>query len=254
MNTCGGCRKTIKGGSLECSGCELWYDVRCSGATQSTIDFLNSPDGQKSSVAWYCKSCSSSTQRLLEMIKGVETRICRVESNLVDLKGVIDDLNKKIDSLNSPENTNVTPDQQSSGFLGWNTRSANSISEISSEIREREKRSLNVVFTGEVTKEKVESFVEQTGGEITKLQEIDTKTKKKLFITTLRSEAQKWTLIRRSRSISQSKVELNNIFANPDLTKIEREVQYHLRQELKRRRNLGENVKISRGRIVEVRN
>ena len=108
-----------------------------------------------------------------------------------------------------------------------------------------------MVFTGEVTEEKVEKFVASSRGTITNSIKIVTKEHKTLFIVKLKDEAQKWTLIKKAQTISKSIEGLNKIYVNPDLTRSEREIQYHLRQELKRRRALGEKVKISKGRIVQ---
>ena len=80
-----------------------------------------------------------------------------------------------------------------------------------------------------------------------KLFEIKTQ-QKTLFIVTMDSKKDKWLLISKARVVSQSsKVDLNNIFVNPDLTKTERDLQYQLRQEVRRRREQGENVKIRKG-------
>ena len=76
--------------------------------------------------------------------------------------------------------------------------------------------------------------------------------KKALYIVTMASERDKWSLIGKARTISQTKEGLENIFGNPDLTKSECNVQYELRKEVRDRRKLGENVKISKGKVVQV--
>ena len=76
----------------------------------------------------------------------------------------------------------------------------------------------------------------------------------KAATTTMDSEKDKWLLISKARVVSQSKVDLNNIFVNPDLTKTERDLQYQLRQEVRRRREQGENVKIRKGKVIVVQN
>lgn len=84
------------------------------------------------------------------------------------------------------------------------------------------------------------------------MNKIATAGKKTLFIITLKSEDQKWKLIGKARTISNSIEGLGKIFVNPDLTRTEREVQYHLRQELKRLRASGEKVKKTKGKIVNI--
>ena len=112
---------------------------------------------------------------------------------------------------------------------------------------EREKRARNVIFTGDVTKDKVDTFLQTAKVESpTKVLEISTAQNKKLYIVSMVQEKEKWALIGKARSISQSSDSLNNIYVNPDLTKTERDAQYLLRQEVRRRRQLGENVKIKK--------
>ena len=48
----------------------------------------------------------------------------------------------------------------------------------------------------------------------------------------------------------RSTQKFRHIFINPDLTRAQRELQQTLRSELRRRRDLGENIKISNGQIV----
>ena len=76
----------------------------------------------------------------------------------------------------------------------------------------------------------------------------------KAATTTMDSEKDKWLLISKARVVSQSKVDLNNIFVNPDLTITERDLHYQLRQEVRRRREQGENVKIRKGKVIVVQN
>lgn len=177
-----------------------------------------------------------------------------------DIKQAVEGLNEKIDSLAdgyksrdrqrpNSEDTPLNLDLQHN-----KTKNATDIvSQVASELREREKRALNVVFTGEVDKEKVKLFLQTVGTEEpSKVLEIKTLQKKTLYIVTMASEKDKWSLVSKARAISQSKDGLNNIFVNPDLTKTERDVQYQLRQEVRKRRGQGESVKISKGKVVVV--
>lgn len=244
MDSCGGCKKTIKGASLACSLCDQWFDVKCSGSDQATVDFLNSPAGQKSSVHWHCTSCDISTKRLFDLVTAVSGRLTIVEEKVDKLNSAIGSLSDKIEFIlpGSPAVASaVSPPTEKSEI----------VAAVAGEIREREKRALKVVFTGEVTEEKVKKFIGHAGGDATKIDKIETKGKKVLYITTLTTEAQKWTLIKKGRTISNTIEGLNGIFVNPDLTRSEREVQYNLRQELRRRRAEGENLVIKKGRIVE---
>ena len=249
MDSCGGCRKPIKGSSIQCNVCRLWFDLRCSGADQHTIDFLNSPSGQKGSVHWYCGPCESGSKELQEMVVALTRRVSHIETKVDDLKKSVDTISSKIDGLSTAD---VSTNNSGSATNATSKPTAGMVVEIATEIKEREKKLLDVVFVGNVAKEKVSKFLNYAECEDTSIKEIKTKADKPLFIVTLKTVEQKWLLVKKARGISQSKDGMENIYVNPDLTKTEREVQYQLRQEAKRRRSLGESVKMSRGKIVKL--
>lgn len=285
---CGGCKKPLKPDSVQCNVCTLWYDMKCSGCDSDTATFLRSAAGKSSSVHWHCTSCDSSTRALHDMISTINTRVNNVESKIDDLKEgfesmeekvgridhglgevatslrndirqVAETLNVKIDSLvaSSKHKDRLSSDEtvSNAGIQENNTKTAAAgiISQVANELREREKRVLNVVFNGNVDKVKVDRFLQAAGTEKpSKVLEIQTQQKKTLYIVTMSSEKDKWSLIAKARTISQSKEGLDNIFVNPDLTKTERDVQYQLRQEVRSRREQGESVKISKGKVVVV--
>ena len=113
-------------------------------------------------------------------------------------------------------------------------------------------RALSVVFAGEVTREKMDHFIQATGAEApNKVAEIKTQLKNMLYIVSMKTEREKWSLISKALTISQTKYGLQNIYVNPDLTKTERNNQYLLRQEVRARRQHGE-VKISKGKVFQI--
>lgn len=180
-----------------------------------------------------------------------------------NIEQAVETLNQKIESigpvLQSPSTVDGGHHPSTAAGLQVNKSttsnfSATVVSQVANELREREKRVLNVVFSGEVDKEKVDRFLEASNTEKpSKVLEIKTQqSEKTLYIVTMVSERDKWALIAKGKSISQSKSGLDNIFVNPDLTKTERDVQYELRQEVRNRRQKGENVKISKGRVVVI--
>lgn len=60
-------------------------------------------------------------------------------------------------------------------------------------------------------------------------------------------------LLKNAKKLRLSKEKpMHQVFINPDLTKLEREESWKLRQELKRRRDNGEKVTIRRGAIIDV--
>ena len=112
-----------------------------------------------------------------------------------------------------------------------------------------------MVFAGDITEGKVEQFVQAAKAtKPSKVLKIKTMQSKTLYIVTMVSENKKWALIKKARTISHSIDGLQNIYVNPDHTNTARDVQYHLRQEVRDRRKLGENVKINKGKVFVVAN
>ena len=289
---CGGCRKALRGDSVQCSICEIWFDLKCADIDSETFKFLNSSSVKKSSIHWNCDSCEASAKKLMDMITVTNNKVDQltkvvelldtkveqrfenlgqglnsaVESFQTKLEEAVNSLNEKLETVaSSPKVSSLinrdkcTGSEQhgqnsdASGVKSYaDIASSAMITQVATELKEREKRALNVVCAGEITEDKINSFVEAAGAEkpsnVLKIQT----PKKALYIVTMASERDKWSLIGKARTISQTKEGLENIFVNPDLTKSERNVQYELRKEVRDRRKLGENVKISKGKVVQV--
>ena len=73
---------------------------------------------------------------------------------------------------------------------------------------------------------------------------------KRLLRVTLTNEAQKYELLKQSRTLRGS-AKFKEIFIQPDLTYAQRQTDFHLRRELRSRRENGEDVIIHKGKIVE---
>lgn len=291
---CGGCRKVLKGDSVECSICEQWFDLKCADVDTATFNFLNSASGKKGSIHWNCDSCEASSKKLMDMISKTNIKVdqltqvvetldtkvgekfeeldTKVEEKFEELSqglgGVMSSFQKQLDKavdfinekLEAVSNQNSKP--QNGTSESGNSVEATYASKVSdtlvthvaSELKQREKRLLNVVFSGDVSRPKVDRFIEVSKlSPPTEVVEITTQQGKKLYIVTMNQESTKWSLIGKGQTISQSTEGLQDMFVNPDLTKTERNTQYLLRQEVKRRRNLGEQVKISKGKIVQIK-
>ena len=78
--------------------------------------------------------------------------------------------------------------------------------------------------------------------------------KPRLMRVTVESTVIKKDVLSKARSLRNSRDEnLSKVFISPDLTPKEREVNKKLRDELRTRRNNGDNVMIRNGKIVEAR-
>ena len=277
---CGGCRKLVRTtqSGLQCSLCKLWYHAKCADASETLVNFLKSEEGQKASIHWYCRACEQGSQKLFEQMVVVDRRLTAVENQLCEIKGSMKSLsqsqqdsssvviekveeiknavasvNERLDGLEGGKMNSGGQGEQDLNRVGTGTRSNELITEVANELRERERRALNVVFAGEVTREKVDLFVQAVGVEApNNVVEIKTQQKNMLYIVFMKTEREKWSLISKARTISQTKDGLQNIYVNPDLTKTERNNQYLLRPEVRARRQHGEKVKISKGKVIQI--
>ena len=75
--------------------------------------------------------------------------------------------------------------------------------------------------------------------------------KPRILIATLKDEDTKWEILKASKALRNSENDVaKNIYINKDMTQKEREKNRALREEVKKRRSQGENVKIVKGRCV----
>ena len=239
---CGSCKKTVKEtqSGIQCSLCKFWYHAKspCAEASEALVKFLESEDGQKSGVHWYCRVCEIGSKKLFDQMVIVENRLTSVEKQLGEIKKSIENLSKKHDNMPvfSPPAPAVVD-----------------IDLIAQEISEREKRKCNIVISG--VKDGDESLVERLIHKIDRSINIGETIRlgsgsDRPLLVKLGSEREKWKTVGKARAALQNDGIFAAIFVNPDLTKREREKQYFLRQELKERRENGEDVMIKRGAVV----
>ena len=255
---CGACRKQVKSHEqgIQCDLCQYWYHTnKCADVTKGLMEFLNSEDGQKSNVHWYCRACENTSKKLFEQMVLIEKRLSSFEKEVQKLGEKVDHLISK-----QPEHTSFEKEVQKLGekvdsILSKQpvqTSIVPSVGQIARELEERDRRKCNIVVYGLKTED--ESLVDDI------LKKIDStieraekpiwlgKGERKPLLVKLKSEKDKWKVIASARTVTQQ--HFKGIFVNPDLTKSEREEQYMLRKELRERRANGEHVIIKRGAIV----
>lgn len=269
---CGTCRKVVKSTekAVECDLCKYWFHIKCAEVTDSLVKFLESSDGQNCDVHWYCKICGRSTKKILDQMASIDVRLTTVEEKLDAISTKLDDptftspagnvvvqmkeLSDKVDMLVSKMSQSeemIESSKQKDGEVGMKTVGESLVNTIVKELKERESREKNAIFSGNVNEDKVKLFLQQLGtaSASTNVKKIG-KPEKSVFLVEFESKAAKWNAIGKARETCAKHEDLKNVFVNPDLTRSEREVQYKLRQECRARRLRGENVKIKRGAIV----
>ena len=85
-------------------------------------------------------------------------------------------------------------------------------------------------------------------GKVVRLGAIPNDGRPRLLLMGTQSEEVKWDLIRAAKGLRDLD-EYKDVYVNPDMTRLEREAQGKLRAEMRERRNNGEEVYISKGKI-----
>ena len=235
---CGAYRKFEKEKEVQCDLCQFWYHMKCAEVSQILLDFLQSEDGQKGDVHWYCKVCEQGSRKLFEQMVVVDKRLSSVEQQLEEIK-------VKIDQLSKTQCTETPPAIIQS-----------SVSHIAREMEERGLRKCNIVIHG--LKDGDEHLVNELIRQIDDSIETAEKpirlgavtNKSRPLLVKLKTEREKWKIIGKSLRVMKENNKYKGVYVNPDLTKSERDEQYSLRQKLRERRDSGEDVIIKRGLIV----
>ena len=247
--TCGSCSNVFKenDAGVQCDLCQIWFHskTKCSGATKELIEFLNSPAGLLASVHWYCRICEQGSKKLFEQMVLIDNRLNKVETQVNSisdkLEAHVTSINKKLDSVLSQPKSVDPPIIDDS-----------MITTIVREIKERENRSLNVVFTGNASEDKVKLYLDRVGVAPKQIKKIG-KPETSVYLVELFDVGAKKKMLSEARTLCTSITDFENLYVNPDLTRTEREAQFKLREECRRRRLNGEDVKISKGQVVIVK-
>ena len=96
--SCGACRKQVKSHEqgIQCDLCQYWYHTnKCADVTKGLMEFLNSEDGQKSNVHWYCRACENTSKKLFEQMVLIEKRLSSFEKEVQKLGEKVDHLISK---------------------------------------------------------------------------------------------------------------------------------------------------------------
>lgn len=147
----------------------------------------------------------------------------------------------------------------------------NALFEITHEVEERELRKLNLVISGLPESSALSDNFEQDDEELcqTMLQKLNIletdgirihrigkigQTKRpRLLKVKCKNIEQKITILRKGRELRDHQ-QYKNVYINPDRTYLQRAMHQSLREELKQRRDKGEDVIIFRDRVVQRRN
>ena len=252
---CGDC-KNVVGDNAEaifCDICELWFHIACQKLSKHEYVFLKKQKS-KSQIHWYCDRCNRNSANFAKILGSLKSRQDSFDQRLIEVEGRLGNLETEI-----PKD-------------GYDKDSI--ISLLKDDIQEsldQERRRLNLIIKNIPEQENELEFVngmlrdeDISDGRILSAERIgpvkenELRRGESMYCRPVRitcpDTMTKWKILKKSKSLRNSKKGYNQIFIDLDLTKSQRIKEKELRDELRRRRDDGErNIGIKKGKIVAFR-
>lgn len=278
--TCNGnekakCGKPVWGtkiDSISCDVCTRWYHPSCQGIAGNMCELIT-----EAKLVWLCSECKKELPRFRELIENKSAEVKHDDGSLARIEEKLDDIRKVISHQGSVlrETTQLQAEAKktyaeiakaSGQFKGGISRDMlkECIEEVKVQTSEQDRRKCNLVISnlpeGGISEDM--SFFSDILKKELNLSLKPSKAyragkrlegKPRLLIVTMEDEGKKWEVLKRGKLLRESADEvLKSVYINLDLTFEERQENKKLREELKRRRENGENVKIIRGKCVVI--
>ena len=254
---CSICKKKVHSG-IKCDYCNKWYHKDCEKISEEEYDLLKSPR-----FPWYCTICYPKAMDVVKFIGSI-----REEHE--QMKKRLENAEKKLEKL----------DQVETEVKDITDNFTTKVKESIHELKQRDDKAKNIVVSnmperpsssdtedeeegdtdpGEDTKKLVNELIKEGMGlkdvKVIKAKRIPEKRteggKPRIIVAELREKEQKFTVLKSSKKLRDTQNPMwKNVYVNPDMTKQQRHKDFQLRQELKRRREEGENDLIIRNGVI----
>ena len=261
---CGECRVDIKDSekNIECSACRQYVHRVCADLDKDEFRILSKGN---QGILWNCKACLTSkgneVKKLLRLEERVdkmmelltskfenleETLINKIEGKMTTkIEEKVKEVEERLTSqIKERLEETQEREKRKCNLVLWNV--PESIKENSEEKRQEDTRKVEEIFKNivEIDQGEVENPVR-----IGKVGDLP-----RLLRVSLKSEDKKNAILRNARKLNQGKRDQKSrIYINPDLTPLERQKEKELRDQLKARRDGGEEgIAIRFGKIIKV--
>ena len=255
---------------MECERCDSWFCIECLDMSELVYNVMV----ERKDSHWFCSECEKPAITAVKTDKDIEERCAaymtsitnrleKIESSL-ERKADVEQVNRLDQRMRSLENKRIPENSEQVA--------TNTISETISEQRERENRANNIILFNipesdkqdpqERTREDTDFVMDvfqameiEDRDLIEKCIRIGRKVsgRSRLTRVTLKHQGTKGNILRKSRALENTD-QFSEVYIRPDLTRLQRTEQRVLREELKSRRDKGEdNIFIRRGKIVQTR-
>jgi len=88
---------------IECEVCRCWFHAGCEELEDE--EYIVLTRHTKARIHWYCKTCNEGSLEMLQMIRGLQDKISRVESDIdtlgKDNRGRMTQIESKMDKMNT---------------------------------------------------------------------------------------------------------------------------------------------------------
>ena len=279
------CNKPVENdenGGIECEICLAWFHPSCQNLQDEAYKAT-----QQNGLFWICMGCKALVPKFREIANDMSPKpadlacLSRIEEKIDLIRKEIGDHNNLVkDTVTDVESvkklySDVLKNKNGDDKVEDPRKSLESMQEclenIQREKTEQEKRRRNLAVSnlpeseaasGEDRKkddvELLSSIIKEELKLIVKIEHAfrvgkKTDERARILIVTLETEDCKWEILKAAKKLRESENEMaKNVFINKDLTRLEREKNKKLREEVKARRERGENVKIIRGRCTVI--
>ena len=240
---CLSCTTEVKSNDkgIQCDGCELWIHLSCSKLSLKSYEALKT-DGDH--LLFMCPPCQVTTKILAQKITCLQQDINPMKDAINQLQRQISEVQNQIKKLEEHRSEVPTYASALKSNLPANqiVNASTMVKIINTETKTMENRAGNVVVTGlnpdENVSEQLENLCTTLGVQVPDNSRQFWPKKKEnrphVLIWTTGVEKRK-ELLRKSKMLAQHE-EWKNVYINRHMTKAEEEVDYHLRQELKKQR------------------
>ena len=245
---CGGCKKTVRkrDRGLGCEVCEQWFHIGCEKVTVAQYEFLIQEENK--SIPWSCRKCRGNLKqyakkmnRILAENNELKERIEKLEEGIIAVKEQIKE--EVLTHVFEEFEERREREEKKNNIVVFNVEEKNCESR---EEKIREELSLSVQLLKETGMDiKDEDIVEVHRIGRQKQGQGDTESQEsrrpRPLLIKLQDTKLKWEIIRNGKKIKDSRIEhLKRAVIVPDQTHKEREKNRKLREELKAKRDNGE--------------
>lgn len=272
--SCGSCGMIVldDDAALECELCNFWYHCTCQKISTKLYNTISKLDEDDDGVHWYCKTCNKTAKSMMTMMTSLKIQHTKLESSVAELReemhecktGCVQshselrqEMRDMFDRQGSPVMANPDQIDQAETYEIMNKV----MKERFDEIDEKEKRKTNIIFFGVQESASGEPATRKRDDETKIRAMIDRLPNKSLEIRTLyrlgkkedtktrplkvvmNNQAMRDEILQKFRKgeLDLSAYDEGVVQLSRDRTKTEREEYRKLRNELRERKERGEN-------------